>query len=389
MTPSDLQNDDHHSDEIIDAAENTVINQDVIPDSDAVQPDGEVDVSAVTNSHDGASLDATSETADDDQATNRDADNDAATGEDISAEGDDTDNVEGQNEDAEDPVDLDEQATESDSPELTANDPSSDDSNSFNTEELLGIVEALIFGAEEALSASRICDIIVDTTGDRPSVEMIDDAVDWLNSVYESSQRSFRIRVWGGGYRMATVPEYAAFLKAMYYQHRETRLSRSLLETLAILAYKQPATKPEIDHIRGVDSDYAIRRLMELSFVEISGRSEGVGKPLLYRTTELFMDKFGLASLDDLPTLREMDELLNDPSFSSEKAHLLMKRGLDLPDDDSGASNETSANADISVMPPADVIAEQVSASSGDGAPLGTDSDSTDITEGRSESDEL
>ncbi len=266
------------------------------------------------------------------------------------------------------------------------------DESSFDVKELLGIVEALIFGAEESLSAGRICDIIDDTTGERPTPQMIDEAVDWLNSVYENGQRSFRIREWGEGYRMATDPAYASYLKAMYFQHRETKLSRSLLETLAILAYKQPATKPEIDHIRGVDSDYAIRRLMELGFVEIGGRSESVGKPLLYRSTELFMDKFGLASLDDLPTLREMEELLNDPSFSSEKAHLLMKQGLDLPDDSelseqhsispSGATVANESAIEIQITSPLSVLSETADASSGDGAPPETDTGSTHLSHG-------
>jgi segregation and condensation protein B len=126
---------------------------------------------------------------------------------------------------------------------------------------------------------------------------------------------------------------------------------------------------------------------MELGFVEIGGRSESVGKPLLYRSTELFMDKFGLSSLDDLPTLREMEELLNDPSFSSEKAHLLMKRGLDLPDDEEEQLNlklvvSTEATTAIEIADPSDILSETADASSGDGAPSDADLDRTNLSGG-------
>ena len=186
------------------------------------------------------------------------------------------------------------------------------------------IIEALIFAAEEPLPMQRIAEVIGETTGERaPSVEDIEAYVDDLNAHYDTTGRPFQIREWAEGYRMSTRQEYGPFLKRMFHMQRTKKLSRSLMETLAILAYKQPVTKPEIDFIRGVDSDYALRRLMEIDLVDIAGRSDGVGRPLLYKTTDAFMDKFGLRALDDLPTLREVEEILDDPRFNSVKAQLL------------------------------------------------------------------
>jgi len=108
-----------------------------------------------------------------------------------------------------------------------------------------------------------------------------------------------------------------------YYKQQEVKLSQTLLETLAIIAYRQPITKPEIDHIRGVNSDYAIRRLQELELIEIKGRSDTVGRPLLYGTTRRFLEHFGLNSLNDLPELPELQQLLENPEIQREHLRLL------------------------------------------------------------------
>jgi segregation and condensation protein B len=99
------------------------------------------------------------------------------------------------------------------------------------------------------------------------------------------------------------------------------------METLAILAYRQPVTKPEVDFVRGVDSDYAVRRLLDLGLVDVRGRADSVGRPLLYGTTDRFLELFGLNALGDLPNLREIESILDDPSFHRERARLLMKAG--------------------------------------------------------------
>jgi segregation and condensation protein B len=112
-------------------------------------------------------------------------------------------------------------------------------------------------------------------------------------------------------------------VQALFVGEQEVSLSRSLMETLAVVAYKQPVTRPEVDFVRGVNSDYAIRKLMEMNLVDVRGRADSLGRPLLYGTTNRFLEQFGLMDLDDLPTLREVEELLDDPSFDEERAKLL------------------------------------------------------------------
>lgn len=191
------------------------------------------------------------------------------------------------------------------------------------------VAEALIFAADEPVPARRIGEVIAEVTGSpAPDVGTVEAAVERLNEAYAQSERAFRIHRWAGGYRMATEPTLAPYLKAFFSQMRRRRLSRSLLETLAILAYRQPATKPEVDFVRGVDSDYALRRLLEYGLIEVVGRSDAVGRPLLYGTSDLFLEQFGINDLKDLPNLREIESLLDDPAFNRERTRLLMKEGL-------------------------------------------------------------
>ena len=186
------------------------------------------------------------------------------------------------------------------------------------------VAEALIFASSESVSSTDIRRTIADVTGSEgPTAEELDRVVESLNRQYEERGSGLHIHRWGGGYRMATTAEMAPFLKAHFDPERHRRLTRSLLETLAILAYRQPVTKPEVDFIRGVDSDYAIRRLLELGLVDVIGRSDSVGRPLLYGTTPRFLEEFGLEAIDELPRLREIEELLGDPNFNQERARLL------------------------------------------------------------------
>lgn len=147
---------------------------------------------------------------------------------------------------------------------------------------------------------------------------------------------------------MATTEPMAPFVQSLFASESERRMSRSLLETLAVVAYKQPVTKPEVDHVRGVSSDYALRQLLDRGFVEISGRSETVGRPLLYATTDVFLDQFGLATLDALPQPREIEEILADPTFNRERARLLAELGRPgrLEPTDSHSSSEDHGEAE-------------------------------------------
>ena len=182
----------------------------------------------------------------------------------------------------------------------------------------------LDFAADEPVSARRIASVFAEVTGQpAPDESDIEAAIDALNAAYDEHGQAFEIHEWAGGYRMATRSELMPFVKALFGHEERSTLSRSLMETLAILAYRQPVTRPEVDFIRGVNSDYAIRKLMEIGLADVKGRSDSLGRPLLYGTTPKFLEEFGLASLDDLPTLREAEELLDQPAFDEERAQLL------------------------------------------------------------------
>lgn len=184
--------------------------------------------------------------------------------------------------------------------------------------------EAILFAADEPVAASRIATIVADVTGrPQPSEEDVTAAVERLNAAYEEHGRAFEIKSWAGGFRMVTQSSLAPFAKTFYVEDQETSLSRSLMETLAVIAYRQPVTRPEVDFVRGVNSDYAIRKLLEMDLASVEGRADSVGRPLLYGTTDRFLEQFGLGSLDDLPTLREVEDLLDDPAFDDERAQLL------------------------------------------------------------------
>ncbi len=201
--------------------------------------------------------------------------------------------------------------------------------NSATSEEVLCAVEALIFAADSPVNAAQIARIIGEVTlTSAPAGAVVEAAVVQLNACYEEQGRPFRIQRWAGGFRMTTTEAAAPYLQAFFRRDRSRRLTRPLMETLAILCYRQPATKPEVSHIRGVDSEYAIRRLLEVGLIDVVGRADAVGRPVLYGTTDRFLEEFGLADLGQLPNLREVEELLADPSFSQEKARLLMLKGL-------------------------------------------------------------
>lgn len=196
------------------------------------------------------------------------------------------------------------------------------------------VVEALVFAAERPVAPSEIAEVYAHVTGEEvPGEAQIRQTVDRLNSFYEETDRSFRIELWAEGFRMATTASVAPFLKSYFNREQEQRLSRSLLETLSIIAYKQPVTKPEVDFVRGVDSGYAVNKLLEKGLVDVVGRSESLGRPLLYGTTHFFLEQFGLGSTEDLPDLREIEEILDDPAFNRERAQLLRLQEENRPKD--------------------------------------------------------
>ncbi len=122
---------------------------------------------------------------------------------------------------------------------------------------------------------------------------------------YEDDKYPFQVYKTGGGYLFLTKPSYQASIGIYLKQKSKKRLSTSALETLSIIAYKQPITKTQVEQIRGVNCDYAVHKLLEKELIEIKGKSDSVGKPVLYGTTLKFMDYFGINSLSDLPTPKD------------------------------------------------------------------------------------
>lgn len=192
-------------------------------------------------------------------------------------------------------------------------------------------IEAVLLAATRPLGAPALAAALGRVEGREVEVAEVEQAVERLRGVYAARGAGLAIETWAEGYALATRPDLSAYVEAALAREKPVRLSAALLETLAVVAYRQPVTRPEIDHLRGVDSTYTVGRLAELGLVAAPARGEGVGKPLLYTTTPLFLETFGLAGLDALPTLREIDDLLGDPAYSREKARLLLFDASDAP----------------------------------------------------------
>jgi segregation and condensation protein B len=169
------------------------------------------------------------------------------------------------------------------------------------------IVEALIVAAGEPVSAARLAEIV-------PGLEAAEVAglVAELTREYEEQGRALEIWEVAGGYQLRTSASVAPYLRLLH-RERALRLTRAALETLAVIAYRQPVTRAEIEHVRGVEAGPVLKSLVERKLVRIAGHREVPGRPLVYATTKRFLELFGLPKLADLPTLREAQELLPAP----------------------------------------------------------------------------
>jgi segregation and condensation protein B len=173
-------------------------------------------------------------------------------------------------------------------------------------------VESLIFAADRPLAILDITDLLNNALAfleDRVTVDQVETAMEAIREKYSSEFYAFEVKESGGGFQFLTKKEYYQTVAQLNGDKFLKRLSTAALETLAIVAYKQPISKGEIEHIRGVSTDYSITKLLEKELIVISGRSENLpGKPLLYSTSKAFMDYFGLNSTKDLPKLKEVFE---------------------------------------------------------------------------------
>lgn len=173
-------------------------------------------------------------------------------------------------------------------------------------EPLSARIEALLVATDRQLSEAKLADLL--GISGKNVHKAIKEAIDELNRDYDKSGRSFRIERLAGGYQILTRPQFSELLERLFGQRQDSRLSQAALETLAIIAYRQPILRAEVEAIRGVACGEVLRSLLERRLVKITGRAEEIGRPMLYGTTSEFLKVFGLASLDDLPPVQGLSD---------------------------------------------------------------------------------
>jgi segregation and condensation protein B len=218
------------------------------------------------------------------------------------------------------------------------------------------IIEALLFASDEPLSIPQMIDILKLAEEGGRKIRMREEEVltviRELNAEYVRQLRSFRIIQVAGGYQFATMPEYAEWLGRLVKERAKRKLTQAVIETLSVIAYKQPITKPEMEAIRGVSADYAIQKLMERGLVTIVGRSATAGRPLLYGTTADFLKHFGINDLSDLPKPREIEEIMADQGFEMEKEVLKRMGKSDAEIEEQLGKTVVGENGELRELPP-------------------------------------
>jgi len=203
---------------------------------------------------------------------------------------------------------------------------------------LARIVESVLFAAGTPLSLKKLIDIL-STAGARPTAKEVQAALVLLRSQYDPVQRGIQLHEVAGGYQFRTARENAEWVRAVF-RDKPARLGRATLETLAIVAYKQPVTRAEIEAIRGVDVDGVLSTLLARRLIKIAGRKEAVGRPLLYTTSPEFLETFGLKDLNDLPSLKELG-----PLPDAETIHTASDETAQTQPTDDGSAAPASADA--------------------------------------------
>ena len=195
---------------------------------------------------------------------------------------------------------------------------------------LAQVIEALLFSTDTPLSLGKLAE----TTG-LDSTKPVKLCIEQLNQSYEQRQAAYRIEERASGYQLLTLPQYAEYIERLVRKKDEGRLTPASLETLAIIAYKQPILRVDIEAIRGVACGEVLRSLMEHNMVKIVGRAEIIGRPMLYGTTRYFLEVFGLASVKDLPK----SDILKEPETTArpkaEAAETIPEIPADLPNHES------------------------------------------------------
>jgi len=187
-----------------------------------------------------------------------------------------------------------------------------------NSQQLTRQIEALIYASEMGISVAEIQQVLAALYETEIAEETVVEMLDTIKERYLQDDRILELRLINNAYQFLTKPAYYATINQLQAHRSKKKLSPAALETLAIIAYRQPITKLEIEQIRGVNCDYSVHRLLEKELITIAGKADALGKPLLYATSDLFMDHFGIATTADLPKLKDIVQEENAIGDTSE-----------------------------------------------------------------------
>jgi segregation and condensation protein B len=216
----------------------------------------------------------------------------------------------------------------------------------METEALTPLIEALLFASADPLTVGQIVKMVDEEDVTAAEVKAVLDA---LLEAYENPPRGFQLVKLGQGYQILTRERYAPWVERLAAGRRGMRLSRAALETAAVIGYKQPITRHEIERIRGVDVGAVLQTLLERNLIMIKGRDNGPGRPLLYGTTQEFLEYFGLARLNDLPQLDEIAALAREKggaSWTDDERNRFVRHGVE-PDSVPSPWDEATGEGDV------------------------------------------
>ena len=174
-------------------------------------------------------------------------------------------------------------------------------------------IKALIFCSPQPIKPEEIRQCLAEAFEQEMGIELVEESIGRIDDTFRQDHEVFELVRAGGGYQFMTKPAYHNLVATLLKQQSKKRLSKTALETLSIIAYKQPVSKTEIEQVRGVNADYAIKKLLDRNLVEIRGKSDSPGRPMLYGTTDRFLEHFGINDLKELPALKDFDQ--EDESF--------------------------------------------------------------------------
>jgi segregation and condensation protein B len=192
--------------------------------------------------------------------------------------------------------------------------PHADENGEFNLEDIQSCIEALLFYSDKSVSLKKLKEMLEMTEADDAPILQ---AIENLKAAYQSNAHGFEVAEIAGGYQLRTKASKAPLLRKLA-KVQVQRLSRGAMETLTIVSYKQPCTKDDIDQVRGVDSSHFIRTLLDRNLIAVTGRSEAAGRPMIYETTDTFLEVFGLMDLKGLPPLHEIEAMVPQLAMTEE-----------------------------------------------------------------------